>query len=380
LKPPNARRTDRRPSFKEIVMRIGVPKEIKTQEFRVGMTPGVVRSLVLAGHTVVVEAGAGAGVGLSDAEYETAGAFIAPDAAAVFEGAEMIVKVKEPQAEEIACLRPDHILFTYLHLAADKEQTLGLMKSGCTAIAYETITDAAGGLPLLAPMSQVAGRMATQVGAAAMLKPAGGRGMLLGGVPGVPPAKVVILGGGVSGRHAAEIAIGMRADTTLFDISAKRLEELDDLFSGRLKTAFSTPHDVSEAVVDADLVLGCVLLPGAAAPKLVKREDLKRMRKGSVLVDVAIDQGGCFETSRPTTHAEPTYVVDGIIHYCVANMPGAAPYTSTYALGAATAPYVMSLAERGVDGAFANDPGFARGLNVRSGEITYAAVAKSLGL
>ncbi|HEX4179306.1 MAG TPA: alanine dehydrogenase [Caulobacteraceae bacterium] len=361
-------------------MRIGVPKEIKTLEFRVGLTPGVIRSLINAGHTVAVETGAGAGVGLDDAEYRAAGAAIAPSADAVFEGADMIVKVKEPLAVEIARLRPDHILFTYLHLAADRDQTLGLMKSGCTAIAYETITDAAGGLPLLAPMSQVAGRMATQVGAAAMLKPAGGRGMLLGGVPGVPPAKVVILGGGVSGRHAAEIAIGMRADTTLFDISARRLEELDDLFAGRLKTAFSTPHDVSEAVADADLVIGCVLLPGAAAPKLVKRADLARMRKGSVLVDVAIDQGGCFETSRATTHADPTYEVDGIIHYCVANMPGAAPYTSTYALGAATAPYVMALAERGVDGAFANDPGFARGLNIRGGEITYAAVAKSLGL
>ncbi len=361
-------------------MRVGVPKEIKTLEFRVGLTPGVVRSLVNAGHTVAVETGAGAGVGLSDGDYQTAGATIAPSADAVFAGSDMIVKVKEPLAVEIARLRPDHILFTYLHLAADKDQTLGLMKSGCTAIAYETITDAKGGLPLLAPMSQVAGRMATQVGAAAMLKPAGGRGMLLGGVPGVPPAKVVILGGGVSGRHAAEIAIGMRADVTLFDISAARLEELDGLFVGRLKTAFSTPHDVAEAVAEADLVIGCVLLPGAAAPKLVSRADLARMKKGSVLVDMAIDQGGCFETSHPTTHAEPTYEVDGIIHYCVANMPGAAPYTSTYALGAATAPYVMSLAERGVDGAFANDPGFARGLNIRSGEITYAAVAKSLGL
>jgi alanine dehydrogenase len=361
-------------------MRVGVPKEIKTLEFRVGLTPGVVHALVGAGHAVWVETGAGAGVGLSDADYQAAGASIAAQADAVFEAAELIVKVKEPQPVEIARLRPHHILFTYLHLAADRQQALGLMACGCTAIGYETVTDAAGGLPLLAPMSQVAGRMATQVGAAALLKPAGGRGMLLGGVPGVPPASVVILGGGVSGRHAAEVAIGMRADVTLFDISPSRLEQLDGLFGGRLKTAFSTPHAVTEAVVGADLVIGCVLLPGATAPKLVRREDLARMRPGSVLVDVSIDQGGCFETSHPTTHAAPTFEVDGVIHYCVANMPGAAPYTSTYALGAATAPYVMALAELGVDAALARDAGFARGLNVRGGQITCAAVKDSLGL
>jgi alanine dehydrogenase len=364
----------------ERLMKIGVPKEIKTLEFRVGLVPPVVHQLTVYGHQVFVESGAGAGIGQSDEDYKKAGATILPNADEVFKAADMIVKVKEPQPVEIARLKPHHILFTYLHLAPDPEQAKGLMKSGATAIAYETITDAKGRLPLLAPMSQVAGRMATQVGAALLLKPAGGRGMLIGGVPGVPPAKVVILGGGVSGEHAAEMAVGMRADVTLFDISPVRLEQLDEQFDGRLKTVFSTHHAVSEAIIDADLVIGCVLLPGAAAPKLVKREDLKRMRKGSVLVDVAIDQGGCFETSRPTTHADPTFVVDGIIHYCVANMPGAAPLTSTYALGAATAPYVYALANQGVDAALAADPGFANGLNVRAGKITHPAVIESLKL
>lgn len=361
-------------------MKIGVPKEIKTLEFRVGIVPGVAQSLVALGHRIFVETGAGEGVGLSDADYITAGAEILPDASAVFESSEMIVKVKEPQAVEIARLRPHHVLFTYLHLAADRDQTLGLMRSGCTAIAYETITDSAGRLPLLAPMSQVAGRMAVQVGAAALLKPAGGRGVLLGGVPGVPPAKVVILGGGVSGEHAAEMAVGMRADVTLFDISPVRLNQLDAQFGGALKTAFSTPKAIADAVADADLVIGCVLLPGAAAPKLVKRTDLARMRKGSVLVDVAIDQGGCFETSRPTTHAEPTFEVDGVVHYCVANMPGAAPYTSTYALGAATAPYVAALACHGVGKALSDDAGFARGLNIRNGQVVHPAVSAALNL
>lgn len=361
-------------------MKIGVPKEIKTLEFRVGLVPAVVQSLVADGHRVFVETDAGSGVGLSDAEYEASGAEILSNADAVFDAAQMIVKVKEPQAVEIARLRPHHILFTYLHLAADREQTLGLMRSGCTAIAYETITDAAGRLPLLAPMSQVAGRMAVQVGAAALLKPAGGRGVLLGGVPGVPPAKVVILGGGVSGEHAAEMAVGLRADVTLFDISPSRLAQLDAQFGGVLKTAFSTSKAIGDAVADADLVIGCVLLPGAAAPKLVKRADLARMRKGSVLVDVAIDQGGCFETSHPTTHAEPTFEVDGIVHYCVANMPGAAPYTSTYALGAATAPYVAALAGKGVDAALAADAGFARGLNIQAGRCVHPAVSASLDL
>jgi alanine dehydrogenase len=361
-------------------MKIGVPKEIKTLEFRVGLVPPVVHQLSAYGHQVFVESGAGAGIGQSDEDYRQAGAQILPNADAVFEAADMIVKVKEPQAVEIARLKPHHVLFTYLHLAPDPEQTKGLMKSGATCIAYETITDAKGRLPLLAPMSQVAGRMATQVGSNLLLKPAGGRGMLIGGVPGVKPAKVVILGGGVSGAHAAEMAVGMRADVTLFDISPSRLEDLDNQFGGQLKTVFSTPHAVGEAVADADLVIGCVLLPGAAAPKLVKREDLKRMRKGSVLVDVAIDQGGCFETSHPTTHADPTFEVEGIIHYCVANMPGAAPLTSTYALNAATAPYVYALANKGADAALAADPGFALGLNVKAGKITHPAVANALKL
>ena len=361
-------------------MRIGVPKEIKTLEFRVAATAGVVHQLVLDGHQVFVETGAGAGIGLDDQAYAEAGAIVMADADAVFEAGDLIVKVKEPQALEIARLKPRHTLFTYLHLAADRDQAEGLMASGCTAIAYETIVGRRGGLPLLAPMSQVAGRMAVDVGASYLLRPAGGRGMLLGGAPGVPPAKVVILGGGVAGKHAAEMAIGHRADVTLFDISAPRLEELDDQFGGRLKTAFSTPDAVLAAVIEADLVIGCVLIPGAAAPKLVKRADLKKMKPGAVMVDVAIDQGGCFETSRATTHADPTFVVDGVIHYCVANMPGAAPLTSTYALGAATAPYVLALANKGVDAAFADDPGFAAGLNVRAGKIAYPAVSQALGL
>lgn len=361
-------------------MRIGVPKEIKTLEFRIGASPGVVQRLCHEGHEVVVEAGAGAGIGLADQAFVDVGASILPDADAVFDAADMIVKVKEPQPVEIARLKPRHILFTYLHLAADPSQTKGLMASGCTAIAYETVTDRNGRLPLLAPMSQVAGRMAVDVGAYHLLKPAGGRGLLLGGAPGVLPAKVLILGGGVSGKHAAQMAIGHRADVTLFDISAQRLEELDDQFGGELKTCYSTHDLVSNALATADLVIGCVLIPGAAAPKLVTRADLGRMRAGAVLVDVAIDQGGCFETSHPTTHADPTFVVDDVIHYCVANMPGAAPLTSTYALSAATAPYISALAAKGVDGAFADDPGFAQGLNVRDGEVTHKAVAQSLGM
>jgi alanine dehydrogenase len=361
-------------------MRIGIPKEIKTLEFRVGATPGLVLQLVHEGHEVFVEAGAAAGIGIADAAYADLGATILPHADAVFDAAELIVKVKEPQAIEIARLRPDHILFTYLHLAADREQTLGLMQSGCTAIAYETVTDRWGRLPLLAPMSQVAGRMAVDAGAYHLLKPHGGRGVLLGGAPGVPAAKVIILGGGVSGKHAAEMAIGHRADVTLFDISAQRLELLDDQFDGRLKTAFSTRDAIAELLPDADLVIGCVLIPGAAAPKLVTRGDVERMKSGAVMVDVAIDQGGCFETSHPTTHADPTFSVDGVVHYCVANMPGAAPLTSTYALAAATTPYVSALAGRGVDRALAEDPGFAQGLNIMAGKVMYPAVASSLGL
>src|SRR5215469_6599228 len=361
-------------------MKIGVPKEIKTLEFRVGLVPPVVHQLTVYGHKVFVETGAGAGIGQSDEEYKKAGATILPNADEVFKAADMIVKVKEPQAGEIARLKPHHILFTYLHLAPDPERAKGLMKSGATAIAYETITDAKGRLPLLAPMSQVAGRMATQVGATLLLKPAGGRGMLIGGVPGVPPAKVVILGGGVSGTHAAEMAVGMRADVTLFDISPARLEELDVQFDGKLKTVFSTHHAVSAALADADLVIGCVLLPGAAAPKLVKRADLKRMRKGSVLVDVAIDQGGCFETSHPTTHAEPTFEVEGITHYCVANMPGAVPITSTQALTNATLPYAIALADHGLAAAIERIPGLRPGVNVAAGKVTHPAVAEGVGM
>ncbi len=361
-------------------MRIGVPKEIKTLEFRVGATPGLVQQLVHEGHEVFVEAGAAAGIGIADAAYAGLGATILPHADAVFDAAELIVKVKEPQPIEIARLKADHILFTYLHLAADRDQALGLMKSGCTAIAYETVSDRWGRLPLLAPMSQVAGRMAVDAGAYHLLKPHGGRGVLLGGAPGVPAAKVIILGGGVSGKHAAEMAIGHRADVTLFDISASRLETLDDQFDGRLKTAFSTRDAIAELLPGADLVIGCVLIPGAAAPKLVTRADVARMKSGAVMVDVAIDQGGCFETSHPTTHADPTFAVDGVVHYCVANMPGAAPLTSTYALAAATTPYVSALARLGVDRALADDPGFAQGLNVMAGKIKHPAVAASLGL
>ena len=361
-------------------MRIGIPKEIKTQEFRVALTPGVVHSLVEEGHEVFVETGSGAGIGLADAAYAEAGATILPDGAAIFEAASLIVKVKEPQAAEIARLTPRHTLFTYLHLAADRPQAEGLMRAGATAIAYETVRDAAGRLPLLAPMSQVAGCMAIDAGARALLMPYGGRGMLLGGVPGVAPARILILGGGVAGEHAARIAIGHKADVTLYEISPARIAELDVQFDGRLKILFSTREAIVAALKDADLVVGTVLVPGAKAPRLVTRGDLATMKKGAVLVDVSIDQGGCFETSRPTTHDEPTYEVDGIIHYCVANMPGAAPLTATFALSAATAPYVRKLAQRGVEAALASDPGFAAGLNVKDGKITHPAVAQALGL
>ena len=360
-------------------MRIGVPREIKTLEARVGLTPGAAATLVHAGHQVIVETGAGAGIDIADDVYRAAGASIAADAAQVFGEAEMIVKVKEPQAQEIAMLRADHLLFTYLHLAPDPDQAKGLMASGATCIAYETVTDREGGLPLLAPMSQVAGRMATQVGAHYLLKPEGGRGLLLGGVPGVKAGRVVILGGGVSGAHAAEMAVGLRAHVTLFDINAGRLEALDRQFAGRVETLVSTPDAIADALAEADLVLGCVLVPGAAAPKLVRREHLKTMKRGAVMVDVAIDQGGCFETSHPTTHAEPTFVVDDVIHYCVANMPGAAPLTATYALNAVTSPYVLALANKGADKAMADDPGLANGLNVRDGRIIHPAVKAALG-
>jgi len=361
-------------------MKIGALKEIKSQESRVGLTPDIVRTLVDKGHDVFVQARAGAGVDIADDVYRAAGATIVETAAGIFDAAELIIKVKEPLAPEIALLKPHHTLFTYLHLAPDPEQTRGLMASGATCIAYETIKDAAGRLPLLAPMSQVAGRMSIQVGAAALLQPAGGRGMLIGGVPGVPPAKVMILGGGVSGEHAADMAVGLRADVTLYDINPARLAQLDAQFGGRLKTQFSTRDAILAGLKDADLVIGAVLVAGAAAPKLVHRKDLASMKRGAVLVDISIDQGGCFETSRATTHAAPTFVVDGVVHYCVANMPGAAPITSTYALTAATAPYILKLADLGMTAAFAQDPGFAQGLNVQKGKLTCRPVAESLGM
>ena len=360
-------------------MKIGVPQEIKVHEYRVGMVPAGVRELVNAGHSVVVQTGAGTGIGFGDTDYKAAGASIAASAADVFAYADMIVKVKEPQSSECKLLKAGQLLFTYLHLAADKAQAQGLIDSMATAIAYETVTAADGSLPLLTPMSEVAGRMSVQVGATSLQKANGGFGVLLGGVPGVPPAKVVVLGGGVSGTHAAEMAVGMGADVTVVDRSVKRLRELSALYGNRLKTAYSTAHTIEELVHDADLVIGAVLIAGAAAPKLVSRAMVKSMKTGAVLVDIAIDQGGCFETSRPTTHAEPTYIVDGVIHYCVTNMPGAVPRTSTVALTNATLPYIRSLADLGWQAALARDPGLARGLNVHNGQITHEAVARDLG-
>jgi alanine dehydrogenase len=361
-------------------MRIGVPKEIKVHEYRVGMVPAGVRELTGAGHEVLVETGAGSGIGVDDAQYTAAGAAIANTAAAVFERSDLIVKVKEPQPAECALLRSGQVLFTYLHLAADPVQAQGLMKSGATAIAYETVTAPNGSLPLLTPMSEVAGRMSIQVGAACLQKAHGGFGILLGGVPGVQPAKVVILGGGVAGRHAAEMAVGMRADVTIVDRSLERLRELSATFGATLLTAYSTTETVERLVREADLVIGAVLVAGAAAPKLVSRQMLSTMKRGAVLVDISIDQGGCFETSRPTTHADPTFVVDGVIHYCVANMPGAVPRTSTFALTNATLPYIRALADLGWQAALKRDPGLATGLNVHAGEITHDVVARSLGL
>jgi alanine dehydrogenase len=359
-------------------MRIGVPKEIKTQEYRVALVPAGVRELTDAGHEVVVQTGAGVGVGLDDAQYEAAGARIAARAEDVFGRADLIVKVKEPQAIECARLKSGQTLFTYLHLAADPEQARALMRSGCTAIAYETVTGADRSLPLLTPMSEVAGRMSVQVGAAGLQKANGGMGVLLGGVPGVPPAKVVILGGGVSGTHAAQMAVGLQADVTVVDRSTRRLRELSALFGNTLKTAYSTAETIERLVLEADLIIGAVLVAGAAAPKLVTRSMVSRMKPGAVLVDIAIDQGGCFETSHATTHDAPTYIVDGIVHYCVANMPGAVARTSTFALTNATLPYVRMLADLGMERAFLQDPGFARGLNIQAGKIVHEAVARDL--
>jgi len=360
-------------------MRIGVPKEIKVHEYRVGLVPAAARELVESGHEVFVQTGAATGIGFADADYQRVGATIAATAEDIFVGADMIVKVKEPQPQECAMLRKGQVLFTYLHLAPDPKQTEALVKSGATCIAYETVTAPDGSLPLLTPMSEVAGRMSVQVGAFCLQKANGGRGILLGGVPGVPPAKIVILGGGVSGTNAAEMAVGLRADVTVVDRSVKRLRELSAIFGASLRTEYSTQDHVEALVLEADLVIGAVLIPGAAAPRLVTREMVKRMKPGSVLVDISIDQGGCFETSRPTTHADPTYVVDDVIHYCVANMPGAVPRTSTFALNNATLPFARKLADLGWQRALRADTHLANGLNVHEGQIHNAAVAKELG-
>ena len=360
-------------------MLVGVPKEIKNHEYRVGLTPGSVREYVQNGHEVLVETGAGAGIKASDTGYAAAGAKIAPDAKTVFAKADMVVKVKEPQPGEWAQLREGQILYTYLHLAPDPDQARGLMKSGVTAVAYETVTDPFGGLPLLAPMSEVAGRLSIQAAAYALTAHQGGRGLLMGGVPGVLPAKVLVIGGGVVGTHAARMAVGLGADVTILDRSNRRLAELDELFEGRAKTRYSTYEALDEETDGADVVVGAVLIPGANAPKLVTREMLKGMKEGSVLVDVAIDQGGCFETSHATTHADPTYVVDGVTHYCVANMPGAVPLTSSHALNNATLGFGLLLANKGLD-ALRQNPHLQDGLNIHRGKVTYRAVAEALGV
>jgi alanine dehydrogenase len=360
-------------------MRVGVPKEIKTHEYRVGLTPGAVREYVHAGHDVVIETKLGAGIGADDEVYRKAGAAVVDTAAEIFATCDMIVKVKEPQPVEWVKLREGQILFTYLHLAPDPEQAKGLLASGCTAVAYETVTDARGGLPLLAPMSEVAGRLSIEAAGEALKRHAGGRGLLIGGVPGVPPARVVVMGGGVVGTHAARIAAGFGAEVTVLDRSLLRLRELDELFQGRVRTRFSTFEAVEEEAFAADVVIGAVLVAGASAPKLITRRMLKSMKRGAVIVDVAIDQGGCFETSHPTTHADPTYVVDDVIHYCVANMPGAVPLTSSQALNHATLPFGLALANQGFSAVKA-DPHLRDGVNVHRGHVTHRAVAESLGL
>lgn len=360
-------------------MKIGVPKEIKTLEFRVGMTPAGVHEVVHEGHEVVVETNAGMGIGVTDADYEAAGATVVATPAEVFAAADMIVKVKEPQLHECAMLKPGQVLFTYLHLAADPAQAEALVKSGATAIAYETVTAADRSLPLLTPMSEVAGRLSIQAGAFALQKANGGCGKLLGGVPGVLPAKVLVIGGGVSGASAADMAVGLGADVTIMDRSLPRLRQLDDIWGGRVNTVYSTKHAIDELAPQSDLIVGAVLVAGAAAPKLVTRENVKAMQPGSVMVDISIDQGGCFETSRPTSHAEPTYVVDDVVHYCVTNMPGAVPRTSTYALTNATLPFIKSLAMYGWKDALAQDPHLANGLNVHAGHVNHEAVAHDLG-
>jgi alanine dehydrogenase len=360
-------------------MRVGVPKEIKNNEFRVGLVPASVRELVNHGHEVYVETNAGKGIGMSDDDYVAVGAKILDDAKSVFDVAEMIVKVKEPQAAERAMLRADHTLFTYLHLAPDAPQTEELVKSGATCIAYETVTADNGSLPLLAPMSEVAGRLSIQAGAWCLEKAHGGSGVLMGGVPGVEPAKVVIIGGGVVGFNAAQMAVGMGSNVVILDRSLDVLRYIDAVFDSRVQTVYSNADAIERHLKDADLVIGGVLIPGAAAPKLVTREHLPMMRDGSVLVDVAIDQGGCFETSKATTHEEPIYEVDGIVHYCVANMPGAVPRTSTFALNNATLPFALALADKGAKQAMLDDPHLLEGLNVHRGMVTYEDVARDLG-
>lgn len=359
-------------------MRVGCPKEIKNHEYRVGLTPGAVREYVAHGHDVIVETKAGIGIGADDGAYKAAGAKVVATAGEVFAQSDMIVKVKEPQPSEWVQLREGQLLYTYLHLAPDPEQTKGLIESGVTAIAYETVTDDRGGLPLLAPMSEVAGRLAIQAGATALQKANGGRGILLGGVPGVLPAKVTVIGGGVVGLNAARMAVGLGADVTILDRSIPRLRELDDIFAGSVHTRYSTLEALEEEVFSSDVVVGAVLIPGAAAPKLVTREMLSGMKKGAVIVDVAIDQGGCFETSHATTHSEPTYEVDGVVHYCVANMPGAVPITSTHALNNATLQYGLQLADYGL-AAIAENAHLRAGLNVHKGRVTNRAVAEALG-
>jgi alanine dehydrogenase len=360
-------------------MLIGVPKEIKNHEYRIGLTPAGARELVANGHKVIVQRDGGKSIGLTNEMYQKAGADIVDTAEEIFARADMIIKVKEPQPNECKMLRKGQVLYTYLHLAPDPEQTKALIASGCTAIAYETVTDRNGGLPLLAPMSEVAGRMSIQAGAHALEKAQGGSGVLLGGVPGVKPAEVLVIGGGVVGINAARMAMGMNADVTILDRSLNRLKELDDLYGDRLTTIYSTHDAIEERLATADLVIGAVLVPGAAAPKLISRAQLKLMRPGSVLVDVAIDQGGCFETSKATTHQNPTYEVDGIIHYCVANMPGGVARTSTFALTNATLPFAVQLANKGYKQALMDDAHLMNGLNIHEGKVTYEAVARDLG-
>lgn len=361
-------------------MLVGVPREIKNNEYRVGLTPASVQELIAHGHQVLVEHDAGAGIGLGDEAYAASGATVAATADEVYARAELIVKVKEPQPGECARLRAGQVIFTYLHLAADPVQARALLDAGVTAIAYETVTDGRDGLPLLAPMSEVAGRMSIQVGAACLEKPRGGAGLLLGGVPGVAPAKVVVLGGGVVGYNATRMAVGLGARVTVVNRSIERLRRLDAEFGNRIRTQAATASDIEALVLDADLVIGAVLVAGAATPRLVPASWLARMRPGSVLVDVAIDQGGCFETSHPTTHADPTFVVDGVVHYCVANMPGAVPRTSTFALNHATLPFVLALADKGWRQAVADDANLRNGVNIHEGKVTCTAVAQALGL